>query len=197
MEIKLIQCSIGRYYLGSSEKNLSFSLGIYEDGKVITDENGTKAILHFMGDPDEEDYFRNWEDNLEDIFEQCFKYSQRVFGTNNYEAQCILFGKLYNKNYETINNINLKKEEKYIQEEITRLEKKLEDLRTKVTYYLPELGYATNNAFTAEINKYEKWKSGYDKELEDLKEGTPTYNEKLEKVTRYQEKIDKYKKLLV
>jgi len=49
-----MQCSVGRFNLLSNEKNLSFSVGIYENDKLIN-VDGIDAVLHYFGDPDDKE----------------------------------------------------------------------------------------------------------------------------------------------
>src|SRR3954470_10753140 len=96
-ELKVTQCQVGRFHFGSSEKTLSFYMGVYCDGKLV-EEDANKAQLHFSGDEDELSFFEDAIENIEEVFNKCMAYSSKVWSTSNYRANCLLFAKSYLQN---------------------------------------------------------------------------------------------------
>ena len=196
MKLKLLQNSVGIYNLFGSEKSISFSLALVDDDNKVIEEDGHNAILRYGGEVDEDikQHLDDWKYSLEEVFNICYKYSSRVSSSTNYEAQCLLFAKLYNENYDYINDQ---------MEQIERglLQKQLEEIQEKLSkptrYVIPDLSHQTNYNFNQDITKYEKWLQNEQEKLKDFKEDSDSYKDSLAKIEKYQTKIDKYKKYLV
>ena len=71
--LRVIQNSVGRYNLLSNEESLCFSMGLFDDDKLMSDGE-TKAKLYYSGDPDEKYGFEDAINNLDFVFEKCFEY---------------------------------------------------------------------------------------------------------------------------
>jgi len=174
MELRVIQCQVGQFNLLGNEKSLSFSIGLFEKNVLIKDGEN-KARLYYSGDPEEYDDFKDAIDDLENVFEKCYAYANRVFSSTDYVAECILFAKLYNQHYEAIDAWLLAKRKKETEDKIARLQKQLEQ-----DSILPDLSWVVNNAIEKEVTKYSRW-LGQDKdELDQLRENSEKYN-KLQK----------------
>lgn len=192
MELKVTQCSVGRYNLIGNEKSLSFYMGIYDGGKLV-EVNGIKALLHYSGEENEEDDFKDAIDNLQYVYEKCLMYADRVISSTDYEAQCLTFIKVYTENFDLINETQKAKERKDIESKIQKLQKQLENI-----YDLPEDLYeTTNSVIRLQINKYKKWQEPYIKELPQIIEGTEKHALVTKKINYYQQKIDKLTEKLI
>jgi exoribonuclease II len=185
MELKVTQCNVGRYNLLGNEKSLSFYMGIYHDSKPI-EVNGAKAILHYSGEENELSDFEDAINNLSYVIEKCLSYAERVISTVDYEAQCFAFIKVYNDNFNEINENQKIKERNNLQAKIQRLQKELDGICD-----LPDdLYWFVNNFIKLKIKKYKKWQEPYVKELADIKEGTEKYAAVSKQISDYQQKID-------
>lgn len=185
MELKVTQCNVGKYNLLGNEKSLSFYMGIYDNNKLI-EVDGIKALLHYSGEPDELSDFEDAINNLESIYEKCLKYADKVISSVDYEAQCLLFIKVYTDNFELINETQKTKERIAIEKGIQKLQKELENI-----YDLPADLYETTNSFIRQkINQYKKWQERHIKELPQIIEGTEKHALVTKKINDYQQKID-------
>jgi hypothetical protein len=191
MELRVIQCQVGQFNLCSNEKSLSFYMGIYEYNKPI-EVNGVNAILHYSGEPDEVDYFRDAFNNLENIFTKCFEYSQRIWSTTDYKAQCLLFAKLYQENYDKLNAQLVEKHKIEVQKEIEELQKGL-----NCDTILPDLSYSINTAIYKKIEGIKKSIEVNEKELIQLKENSEKYSEISNRINKYNSDINEISKYLV
>lgn len=183
MELRLIQCEVGKFNLLGSEKSLSFSMGLYENNTLIK-EGDTRARIYYSGEPDEKDDFNNPFDNLEEIFSKCYNYGTRVISSTDYVAECMLFAKLYSQNYEAIDAALVEKHKNRVQEQITRLQKELE-----WNTIVPDIYYTVNECIDKEIKKYTKWAASSEKDLLELKEESEKYAKIKLDIERYKEKI--------
>ena len=191
MILKITQNSVGRYNLCSEEETRNFYMGIYDDeGKIIKDPENDKIIaqIHWNGDKDEDEWIFDSLTEVPALVQKCWNYYQRIISTINYKANFKFFVKTYQENFEIL-SANYKKEKiEKIKSEIERLKSELE--QTEKYGGLEDASYEINKSFDSRISLVTKWKEGYDKELEDLKEGTETYNTKKEKADNYQKEID-------
>lgn len=184
MELKVIQNYRGKYYLGSSEEQLAFSIGIFDENNKIIEVDGIKAKLEYMGDREP---FDSPLDDMPNVFEECFDYSKRVISSVPYEKQTLLFAKIYQENFEELND-------KMKQKKKVELEKGIEILQRKLTYLngIDDISWEVNNKIKKEIDLYTTWRNSAQKELEQVKEGTEKYNELFEKIEKYNKKIERY-----
>lgn len=189
--LRVSQCSIGKYNMLSNDESLSFYMVIEEDGKVIVDGEN-RASIYYSGDADDiYDFKRAVEDNdIQFLFDKCFSYSNRVWGTTDYEGNCLLFAKLYIQNFDELSENKAKKEREWI-------EKKIEELQKRLTFNLGIDDYrdAVKDRLQDEISKYEKFIADNEKEISQYKEGSGKITELQEIIKKYQGKIAKYKKL--
>lgn len=194
MKLKVIQCNVGQYNLLSNEKKLSFSMAILDDDNKVIEDNSIKAIIYYYGDPDEYDDFRSAYsfDNLGEIFEKCYKYSDNVWGSTDYKSQCLLFAKLYQENYKEINDYHLKEFKEKTEKQIKQLQ---EDL--KKNWLIDEISWYVNNNIEKDIKKYKDWINIHEKKLNDFKEETEGYIKELNQINLYKTKIEKLEKSLV
>lgn len=183
MELRLIQREVGRFNLLGSEKSLSFSMGLYEDNKIIKEGNRTAKIYYF-GEPEEEDYFADPFNDLETIFEKCYEYSNKVISSTDYAGDCLLFAKLYSANYESINAQLLEKHKERTTNKIAKLEREL-----KWDEIVPEITHTVNGCIEKEIKKYRKWIESSEKELSELKEESEKYQKTSLKIQAYRDSV--------
>jgi len=186
MILKCTQCSIGKFNLLSSEKSLSFYLGIYNDDNTPVVVNDTPAIIHYSGEESEYDVFKDWEDDMEYVFEKCFNYANGIWSSRDYMGECLTFAKVYEENYENINTNMLAMHKNKIEEQIKRLQKELE--RTNL---VSELSYILNHCLYIKINKIKNSLEYNEKELTQLIEGSEKYEETKNRIENYKKEIEK------
>lgn len=190
MELRIRQNQVGQFNLCSNEKTLSFSMGIYENGKPV-EKDGLHAVLHYSGEPEEQEDFKDAIGNIDFVFPKCYEYSQRVWGSTNYRGNCVFFLKTYIENYEVLNDTYVKEKRKAIEEEIERLQKKLK--------YLSGLQEATDFAeppIKKELAKYKKWLASETEARNQTVEGTPLWDDKNKRCLIYEETIQKLEDVL-
>ena len=190
MELKVTQNQVGRFNILSNEKTLSFYMVINDNGKTV-EKDGLKARLHYSGEPEEEEDFKDAINNLDHVFPKCFEYSQRVWGSTDYRGECLLFLKTYIENYETLNDTYVKEKRKAIEDEIERLQKKLK--------YLSGLQEATDFAeppIKEELAKYKKWLASETEARNQTVEGTPLWDDKNKSCFRYEKTIQRLEDVL-
>lgn len=181
-EIKVIQNWRGRYNLLSNEETLSFSMGIFEDNKLIEIDE-VKARLYLNEDIEP---FDDPLDNIGEIYQKCYEYADRVFGSTDYKAQCLLFAKLFQENFEELCNNRIEKQRIEIADQLKRLQNKFNNL-----YGFDDISYEVNNSIQQEINKYKRWIQRNEEDLEHLKQDSDRYKEIVEKNAKYQSHINK------
>lgn len=185
--IKVTQCDIGQYNLLSNEKSLSFYMSIFnKEDNTVYEENDIKAQLHYSGEPYEVDIFRDAINNIEEVFTMCFKYAKNVMSSIDYKAQCLLFYKVYQANFENIESNMRNERDKRIKKQIERLQKEL-------TYdILYDLQYCYNNIIDNEISLLKKYIESINKQNMELKEDSHTFAKNIERIRNYQAKIEDY-----
>ena len=181
-EVKVIQNWRGRYNLLGNEETLSFSMGIFEDNKLI-EVDEVKAALYLNEDIDP---FDDPLDNVREIYQKCYEYANRICGSTNYKAQCLLFAKLFKENFEELCNNRIEKQKKEISEQIERLQNRLNNL-----YGFDDISYEVNKSLQQEIDRYKRWIHFNEKDLESLKEDSDKYRHVVENITKYQSHINK------
>lgn len=192
MNLRVIQNEVGKFnWLNQSEKSLSFSMGLYEEGKLI-EENGIKARIYYSGEPDDKSFFDDPFDNLEDVFQKCFDYSDRVISSTDYRAECLLFSKLYCSNYEQI-------DAQLVADKKERIEKKIAELQKELTYNtaIPDLSDISNYVINKKVQTLEKWLAIDQKEQDQVKEGTEKYSDLQKKIDRRKKEIGTLKSHLI
>ena len=190
-KIRVTQCSVGNYNLLSSEKTLSFFMGIYTEDNKVYEEDGIKAILHYSGEPDEIGIFKDALNNLAEVFDKCFEYAKRVYGTTDYKSQCLTFAKVYHEYFDTLEN-NMKVERN------KEIEKTIERLKKKLTYpVLDDISYEVETTLNNQIQSNQKMIDYYLEKNSELKEGTETYNKNLERISKYEKENLKLKNNLI
>lgn len=170
MELRINQCTTGRFNLLSNEETFSFYMGIYEDGKLITVGND-KAQIHYSGEKSEAWSYEDCFEQLEDIFPKCFEYACGVYSTTDYKANCLLFAKVYQENYEQLNEQAGVKRNEQIRKSIENLQKKLR------TDALPDISYSIEQSIKKRIASLEKSVKWNESQLADLKEESDKYAE--------------------
>lgn len=191
MKIKISQCSIGKYNLLSNEESLSFYMSIYDNDNKVIEENGIKAQLHYSGEPDELYIFEDALNNIEEVFTKCLEYSKKVWSSTDYKAQCLLFYKIYQSNFETLEaNMKAQRDEN-IKKEIERLQKQL-------NYgVLEDLEYSMQKFVNKQIEFINKSIEYLTKQNSELKEDSETYIKNKERIIKYQKEIEDYQKILI
>lgn len=191
IEIKITQCQVGRYNLLSDDETLSFGMALYEDGKVL-EKDGVKAVLRYSGDSDEYEDFRYYsEEDLGWIFDKCYSYAKRTWGTTDYEAQALLFLTEYCNSFEDIAQTTALKQKE-------RLEKQIEDLRRKLDGNLEpyDYRYAIDKLFEKEVARYQKWLDDEKDKRTQYVVGSDLYDESQKRIEGYEKKIDVLKSYL-
>lgn len=187
-EIKVRQCSVGKYNLLSNEQSLAFSMGLFEDGKLIEDGDN-KALLHYSGDADELEDFKYYsEEDIGWIFEKCFKYANSVRSTTDYEGNAMLFYREYSKDFETMAEDMEKAEKEKIKKQIEKLSKKL-DSDLKPYDFRDDMA----DVIQKKIDKYNKWIASEVEKQSQFKKNTEGYRECSERIAKYKEKMDTLK----
>lgn len=188
MKLKVIQLGVGKYNVFSTEESLSFSMGIYgDDNKIVQDEKGIKAILYYSGETDEKEDFEDAVEQIGEVYIKCAKYADRVFGTTDYKAQCLLFAKIYQENLQQIEeNLVEDRKNEYLKE-IKSLEDKVQRLRR--FGILRDISWEVNSEIDKKINMKKNWLADIEKKNLDLKEDSLTYRENVLKIEKYSEDI--------
>ena len=137
MEVKVIQNWRGKYYLGSNEEQLSLVVGIYDENNKIIEVDGVKAMLQLIDDIEP---FESPLDEITEVYNACWKYASTTISSTNYEAQCLVFAKVFNDNYEKLCKNRIEKQKVEISQEIERLQNKLKHL-----YGFDEITWDVNN----------------------------------------------------
>lgn len=192
MEIRLMQREVGRFNLLGNERTLSFSMGIYDDGK-IAEIDGVKAILYYSGEPEDISQFEEVFDDLNEIFEKCYLYGSKVWSSTDYRAQCLAFSTLYNKHY-------LELDKKLVDKRKADIQRKIDELTKQLQYNtaIPDTLYYTNNqCLNKDILLYQKWVNESMAELDQVKEGTEKAASLADKITKYQARLDYFKSNLL
>jgi len=184
MEVKVLQNWKGRYNLLSKEETLSFTMAIIGEDKKPIEVNGVKAILYLNEDREP---FDSPLDEVENIFEECFDYSNRVWSTVNYTAQCLLFAKIYQENFDLLRQNRIEKQKVEIANEIQRLEQRLKNL-----YGFDDISWKANNKINSKIKTFQGLIETNQKELEQIKDGTEKFDAISKRISEYQSQIDFY-----
>lgn len=186
MEIKITQCSTGRFNLLSNEESLSFYMGIYHDGKIVTDGE-KKAQLHYSGEVDDVDFFSRALENLEGVFEKCFEYGNRIMSSTDYRGNCLFFAKVYSENYEAIDGALVAAHKEKTQKQIEKLQREME-----WNTVVPDISDTINYVIDKEIKTYKRWLDSSVKDLEQTKEGTNNYETISKNIDSYKKKIEMF-----
>lgn len=182
MKIKVTQCQVGRFNLMSNEKSLSFYMAIQTmDGKTY-EEDGIKAVLHYSGDENELHDFEDAINNLEYVWEKCYRDSDKVISSTPYRDQCLLFLRTYKANYELI-DLNM------LSDHCARIEKEIAKLQKELAWntIIPEID--VTHVFANEIKEHERTIAYWEKELLSIKEGTEKYETTCKTIEKYRSKI--------
>lgn len=192
MKLKVIQNSIGHYnWANQREKSLAFSMAIY-DGDKIYEENGIKAKISYSGSEEEESDFSTPFIDIEYVFGKCFEHANKIISSTDYEAQTMLFARMYQKHYEELNENLLKEKRERIEKKIAELTAELE--KGSVIY---DLADTVNACVNKEISKYEKYIKGDKEELAQLIPDTEKHIKLSERINKWQRYIDNYKSQLI
>ena len=191
MELR-VKKDVGSYnWLDPKEKSFEFTLAIYIDGNIV-EENGIKALLQYSGEEEDRYDFENIYGDMGYIFSKCWEYSNKVYSTTNYKAQCILFAKKYKEYFEQLDETILKKKQEEAKKEITELQKVLDSVTI-----LPEIDSEVNFSINSEIKKLESLIKSYNTSLSELKEGTDSYNKSIKSIANCETKIEYFKSQLI
>lgn len=185
MELRVIQCQVGRFNLLGTEKSLSFSIGLFENNQLIK-EGDIKARLYYSGEPDEIEDFEDAFDHLPQIFDKCYKYAQRIISSTDYEAEALLFAKLYSLHLTELDSYHLSKHKERVSKKITELQKEL-----GWDTILWDISNEVNATIDNEICKYRKWLGSSEKEMVQYKEDTEGFLKCKKRISEYSNKIAK------
>lgn len=190
MKLKLIQNSRGNYnWLNRDDETTSYKLAIVDDNGEIVKHKGNDCILYYGG---EECYPEDFDhvNNLDSVFEQCWDYAGRVFGTTDYRGQCIAFANVLWENYKEINHALQEERKVKITAKIEALQK---ELNKNVS--IDDLYHQAQHEYHKVIMKYMGWLSKEKEKLEQLRPESELFSEAKAKCDKYQRVIDKYQKL--
>jgi len=182
--IKIRQNWGGNYNLFNSEKTLSFIMDIVDENNKTIEIGGVKARLQLNQDIDS---FDSPKDNIETVFEECWKHANTVWSSTNYKAQCLLFAKTFQENYQELCENRIREQKEEISKEIERLQNNLKSL-----YGFDDISYIVNKGIKEEIETYNKWIKQNKEELAQIKENTEKYIEIQNKIVKYQKEVDFY-----
>lgn len=184
MEIRVIQNYRGKFNLFSNEESLSFIMAIYGDDNKIIEVDGIKAKLELNKDIEP---FDSPLEDIPNVFNECFDYAKSVISSTNYEAQCLLFAKIYQENFEQLCENRIAAQKIEIQKEIERLQNRLKNL-----HGFDDISWEVNNKINKQVQMYEKWLENKEKEIAQIKEGTDKHKEVSEAIDKYKSKIEHY-----
>ena len=190
MKLKLIQNSRGNYnWLNRNDETTSYKLAIVDAEGDIVEHDGNECILYYGGEalqPSDFDYLGD----LDSVFEHCWDYAGRVFGTTDYKGQCIAFANVLWENYKQINNALQEERKAKITAKIEALQKEL-----KKNVSIDDLYHQARHEYHKVIFKYEGWLSKEREKLEQVKPGSELHDAAKANINKYQNVIDKYQKL--
>lgn len=131
-EVKILQNQIGQFNLMNDEKSLSFIVGIVENGETVK-RNGFHCVLTLEEHPEERQYYTDLfsEKRLPEMIEIAWKRADRLISTQNYKAETVAFASCLLENYDEISQEQKKNNQSSVINEIERLEKRLEFLKTR------------------------------------------------------------------
>lgn len=195
MKLRVFQNHVGRYnILNPSEKSFEFSMGIVNNENKIVEIEGIKARLSYSNSNIEDsdiDYFKDPIENLDTIFNLCFKYSFKVLSTVNYKAETFTFIKVYNTHFREMDQDLLENHKVKTQQKIDQLQKELQ--KDSILY---DINYDVDWLVKEQIKEEEKSLLYYKNKLSELKEDSESYLKYKENINKLEEKIDKYYQFL-
>lgn len=186
MEIRVVQNQTGKFNLLGNETTFNFYMGIYKDGKCV-EVDGIKALLHYEGESDDQWYFENPIDTLQDVAGRCLAYCFKIISTRNHKEECLTFLKVYHENFDEIDTNLTNKRKAEIAKKIASLQREL----AAVSFLSNDLHYTQNSAIDKEIKTLSKWRDDEKIKLNDFKEGTDSYVKSSDKISGYQKRIDR------
>ncbi len=197
MKIKIIQNSVGRFYFGSTEESLSFSIGIFEDNKVV-EIDGVKCIASYSTseDPDyvQIDFEREFENgDIDDIIYKCLKMSFNKISTRNYLSECYAFIEMYSKNREHLYEQYKKDKIEQIEKQIIELQTQKETVEGRIVF---DTLYETEDLLESKSNSCNKSIDYNITQREDCKKNSKMYNEYQSHIDSYEKSKEKIKKII-
>lgn len=190
MKLKIIQNSRGNYnWLNRNDETTSYKLAIVDDNGQIVKHKGNDCILYYGG----EEYYPSDFDHvggLDSVFEKCWDYAGRVFGTTDYRGQCIAFATVLWENYKEINHALQEERRAKI---IAKIEALQNELKKNVS--IDDLYDQAQYEYHKVIMKYKDWLSKEKVKLQQFKPESELFLEAKAKCDKYQSVIDKYQKL--
>lgn len=191
MKLKVDQNYRGQFNLLSKDETHSFHMSIVDnEGNIVTSEEGVKAHIQYNGEESHYQFDSPFE-YLEDVFDFCFKYSQRIISGTDYVKQHLFFLETYNNNFAEISSNLLAQQKEKAAKEIVELEKKIKSLKyiveTEDDSYLPEK--IESNAIYEHNKLYEKWIQDEENKLKDVVPGSETAEKINQQIEKYKSKI--------
>lgn len=190
MEIKITQNSVGKYNFCSSEESLEFSMALYHEGSIVSNETH-KAILGYSGEPGEQDEFTDNAENIGWVFGKCLGYAKRICSSTDYEGNCYFFAKTFSNNFEETSTSFGAKRKDELTKKLARIQSELDSDLT-----LEDTREDIVEAIEKEVRKYEGWKASSEAELQQILPGTEKVNTELERIEKYSKKIAELKAIL-
>jgi hypothetical protein len=183
----MTQCAVGRFNLAGSDETLEFSLSIRDDEGKCVSVGDNYATIKYSGEPDEKDDFEEWHENLGWVFNKCFRYSKRIWGSTDYVGNALLFAKVYRENFEELNTAYVEERKASLERQIERLQEQL--ARTDLQDFSAEVLATVNE----EVEMYEKWIATSETELAQFMPESEMAGKCTEKIAGYRAKIEKLK----
>lgn len=188
MKIKYFEDYGSFNYADTSEKTTKHYVWLEDNENKPIVIDGIKAQLQWdTEDEDDRGYF-SLKDGIEYLVEQSIKHSSKWISSTDYEAQTILFIKLWNENKEKIT-------ENYVTDKVERLEKEILALQNEIKYphdFDPD-DVSIETVFSQKIKQLQTWIKSSELELEQYKEGTELYEKKKKQIEDYQSRLNKYR----
>jgi hypothetical protein len=194
MELRVFNNQIGYFnLLRPSEKTFEFSMALVDEGtRKPVEVDGIKAMITFSGEEDDACLFEDPIGELPSVFRKCFVYADKVWGSTDYKAQCLLFAKLYQENLDAMDEVAVAKHKEKTQKKIDQLQKELG--WNTILYDMTE---EINSAIEDKIKSIEKSIAYKEKEVSELKEGCESYLKATELIGKYKSQIDNLKTFMI
>ena len=190
MKLKVIQNHSGNYnLLRPNETTWCFKMGIFDDANnLIQNEQGHKAIIEYNAE-EEHNIFHEPFTDISEVFDICFEDCNKYLGSSKIN-NCILFKKLYDENFEELDDNYMKQYKIDTEKEIERLESKIKSLKNDLQ---AESLLYPSKIESSKIDRYNNlrlsWIKSSEEKLKDLIPGSPSYIKESEYIEMYQKQI--------
>jgi len=192
MKLKVLHNYRGKFNLASDEETHAFSMAIIDDdGKVIKNEEGIKALLECNVEESHYEFDEPFE-YMSSVFDICFKEGNSyLYSSKPYIKQCLFFKKFYEENHAEIDKGTLEAEKEIYSKKIEELEK---EIKWRKYFVENEESLLHDAIHSSELDRYRKlyegWITKEEEKLKDIKEGSDTYNEIMKTIRGYKNKLE-------